>query len=223
MKVIVTSDLHGHLPTIKEKAELLLICGDILPLNIQRDCKESRIWLINDFTDWCNSLNVEKIIFIAGNHDFIFERNSTDMFGIFNNKIKYLQNNSYDYLSDEGIIYKIYGTPLCKKFGNWAFMDYDLTKAYKAIPNDCDILISHDAPDLCNLGVINEGWNKGVNAGNKILAEAIIEKHPKYVFCGHIHSGNHIVSDYNGIKLCNVSLLNESYHPTNYPVTIEIV
>ena len=36
MRIGVTSDLHGILPEV-EPVDLLLICGDIMPLNIQ--CK----------------------------------------------------------------------------------------------------------------------------------------------------------------------------------------
>lgn len=83
MKIAVISDLHGYLPIYPskywdgiEECEILLICGDILPLNIQTNMPKSRDWLIVDFKLWAYDLPVEKVYIIAGNHDFWFERNN---------------------------------------------------------------------------------------------------------------------------------------------------
>ena len=82
MTIAVISDLHGNLPIYPskywegiEECELLLICGDILPLSIQSNMPRSRDWLIEDFKPWAASLPVEQVYFIAGHHDFWFEKN----------------------------------------------------------------------------------------------------------------------------------------------------
>lgn len=150
-------------------------------------------------------------------------------------KVIVLKNEeyNYEYLSDEGIKYlKIFGTPYCKIFGNWAFMlsNEKLKQKYSFIPEDCDILISHDAPDINNLGLISMGHWSGENAGNTVLAEAVNEKKPKMVFCGHIHSGNHELTKVDNTWFANVSYVNESYYPSHEilhiklnPITKEIV
>ena len=69
MKLIAISDLHGNLPEIKEKADIMIIAGDISPLNIQGNKPKMIKWLKTTFIDWINSLNVEKVHLIAGNHD----------------------------------------------------------------------------------------------------------------------------------------------------------
>ena len=75
MKVCSVSDLHGNLiqcPSTYwkglEECEILFICGDILPLQIQYDMRESQNWLISEFKLWAQDLPVEKVYFIAGNH-----------------------------------------------------------------------------------------------------------------------------------------------------------
>ena len=72
-----------------------------------------------------------------------------------------------------------------------------LEEKYSEIPEGTDILISHDSPTINNLGLIQEGWNEGVDAGNIVLDKYIRERKPRYFFSGHIHSGNHNFEDVN--------------------------
>ena len=51
MKIVALSDLHGTLPTFVPECDVVVIAGDILPLNIQRKIDESICWLCNDFKD----------------------------------------------------------------------------------------------------------------------------------------------------------------------------
>lgn len=117
------SDLHGDLPVI-EPCELVCICGDISPLNIQANHKKTRKWLIKEFKPWCESLPCDKVIFIAGNHDSSFQKLDF-MYTQFpkDGKTTYLFHESYVYTAKSGKEYSIFGTPYCKLFGNWAFID----------------------------------------------------------------------------------------------------
>ena len=235
MKVAVISDLHGNLPIYPskywegiEECELLLICGDILPLSIQSNMPRSRDWLIEDFKPWAASLPVEQVYFIAGNHDFWFEKNDIEARKIFslNDKVTYMKNEYLDYYSSiqDSKTYRIFGTPYCHMFGNWAFMRGEETLAYKfsEMPDDVDILISHDAPygtsDICFEGF---STSKG-HIGCPELRDAIIEKKPKYCFHGHLHSSNHGEEVLEETKVYNTSVLNESYELVYEPLIIRI-
>lgn len=220
MKVAVTSDLHGYLPDI-QSCDVLLICGDIVPLYYQTDYIRSQVWFKSEFARWVKDLPCEDVVIIGGNHDgflsvvgedeieFSLQR-PTDY------KVEYL-NNSYCTLVDSGLT--IYGTPNCPVFGSWYFMnsEEELKDIYSKIPKGVDVLISHTPPRIGNFDVILEGDKK--KCGSKALAKAIKEKAPKYAFFGHIHSGDHNLSIPKGYttKMANVSLLNESYKPI-YPV-----
>lgn len=129
-------------------------------------------------------------------------------------KIVYLNNELFEY---KGL--KIYGTPWCHRFGNWAFMrdDNKLIEKYSGIPNNLDILLSHDAPRIANFGTILDKRvsEEPAECGNVILAASIIDKKPKYVFCGHIHSGDHNLTKIGNTWLANVSYVDEAYDPTN--------
>ena len=226
MKIAVTSDLHGYLPKI-EPCEILLICGDICPTE-NHNSSFQELWLINKFIPWVASCEVEKVMFIAGNHDFYFAKRNFNDINPIKDKLVYMQNTLVYYKSyfNNERIYKIFGTPYCKQFSNWAFMESPemLHEYYSIIPEDLDIFISHDAPQIEGLGMILEegNWQYGNNAGNYSLGQFVLDRKPKYAFCGHIHSGDHNLINVDGIKLANVSLVNEEYEPVNPVLYLDI-
>lgn len=101
-----------------------------------------------------------------------------------------------------------------------------LEELYNEIPENIDILICHDSPLLGYVGNImeqkDEVYPNGLPAGNPYLADVILDKKPKYVLSGHIHSGDHELKELEGIKLANVSLLDESYSIAYKPLTFEL-
>ena len=236
MTISCISDLHGYLPPYPnewwgdlQSCEILCICGDIFPLYIQTNMAESKKWLLEKFKPWAADLPVEKILFIGGNHDFFCERLKKDMFHWFSkhDKVTYLHNTGIDYISTQDTkVYSIFGSPYCHQFGSWAFMrdEETLVKKFNEIPESLDILITHDAPKLGTIGTILQPnkFNTGIDAGGEELAEAILKKKPRYVFSGHIHSGNHNLETIEGIKLANCSILNENYQLYYNPLIIKI-
>ena len=234
MKIAVISDLHGMLPIYPspywegiEECELLLICGDILPLRIQTNMLESRLWLTEEFKPWAASLPVEQVYFIAGNHDAWLERNDLIAHQIFSShdKVTYLKNEYVDYLSiQDSKVYRIFGTPYCHIYGNWPFMRDEETLVYKfsQIPENVDILLSHDAPygtsDVCFEGWAADGRHKGCPE----LRDAIIASKPKYNFHGHLHSANHGEELLGETKVYNTSILNEQYNLVYEPLIIRL-
>ena len=178
------------------------------------------------FKPWCESLPCDKVIFIAGNHDLHFG-NLDFMYTQFpkDKKVTYLFHKSYVYTSRSGKEYSIFGTPYCKLFGNWAYMAMDdvLDKLYQDIPENLDILLTHDQPfgwgDILFDDVI---WNTGDHIGNKPLAKAIVEKKPRFQFNGHLHSCDHNLIEIGETKHYNVSLKNEKYEPVYDPLVVEV-
>lgn len=228
MKICVTSDLHGYLPEI-EPCELLLICGDIVSLKHQRYSKSCKKWYTKVFQPWINNLPCDKILFIPGNHEVGVEGHEDEYRKLFShtNKATILLHDYYEYLSNDGIIYKIFGTPYCKIFGNWAYMksNSDLRQSFKDIPNDLDILISHDAPYGISDIVLqsNCSWYDGkTHLGNIPLREVILEKKPKIVVHGHIHSSSREFESLGSSKVINCSIVNEDYSPIYAPIIFEL-
>ena len=225
LDIIVISDTHGYLPEITKSFDLMLICGDICPTHDHYYAYQIN-WFQHEFAEWINKLPFKnswsRVVITWGNHDIVGERISKSELECFYDTVNHMavvlrnEESSFYYpAGSEEKALKIFGTPYCKKFGSWAFMTSNekLKQKYSFIPDDCDILLSHDAPDINNLGLISMGNWSGENAGNKVLADAIKEKKPKIAFCGHIHSGNHNFEKIGDTWMANVSYVNEYYVP----------
>lgn len=230
------SDLHGTLPSKKSipKCDIICIAGDILPLAMQRDNMMSMNWLLLTFKPWAESLDCDKVVFIAGNHDFIFydygpaaDQTSSElqfkMFGPSNKKIVYLCDDYFEY---KGRI--IYGTPWCPVLKKWAFygMPEELHTIYNNIPSDIhvDILLTHCPPNIGQSGtVLQQGWNYLCEFGSKEL-ESVLNNRTNidWVICGHIHTGEHNITQYKNMKIVNVSIKDEDYAVKYLPFEFEI-
>lgn len=227
IRIVAISDLHGYLPKL-EPCDLVLICGDSVPLKYQSDFELTYNWYIKDFRKWAEELECNKVLFIAGNHECTFPRHSGVFYEEFpeEDKITYLQDSEYVYRGKDGKNYRIYGTPWCQVFGRWAFMASDpaLEEIYSKIPKDLDILITHDAPYGVTDVLLQKKckWANGEHIGNKPLAEAITKKKPKIVLHGHLHSTSREFETLGTSKVTNCSLKDEFYNPIYSPICFEL-
>lgn len=232
MKIIAISDLHGYLPKLS-LCDVVCIAGDILPLEYQNNTIKSVSWFLQDFVPWANYLPCNKVIFIAGNHDFLFDTLSKS------NQLdweieellltSHLDSTNIKYLCDSEYIYngvKFYGTPWIPDLHKWAFYagNNKLKEKFKQIPYDVDVLITHAPPKVGNCGTVlaYNNRNNGKNFGCIELAEEYSRINPKYHVFGHVHSGDHNITSYNNSKLVNVSLKDENYNIFYEPFIFEI-
>lgn len=232
MKIVAISDIHGYLPEITEPADIMLLAGDIVPLNIQFNKPKSKKWFETEFAYWIKSLPVDKVYMVAGNHDAYFEginpMNLAELKVQCNFKLIYLLNDFVVH-RHSGKEYKIFGTPYCHIFGSWPFMRTDeyMEEKFSAIPEECDIIISHDPP--YGVGQVDQvlesrRWNRTTpeSVGNPPLTKQLEKTTFTLLVCGHIHSGDHYPCEFNGGKVVNVSIKNENYEPIYEPFYIEI-
>lgn len=151
------------------------------------------------------------------------------MYSVFpkDEKVTYLFHESYVYTSKAGKEYSIFGTPYCKLFGNWAYMEMDnvLDRLYQDIPENLDILLTHDAPFGVSDIILQEDcpWYDGkTHIGNKPLSKAILGKDPKIVLHGHLHSTSREFEDWGYSKVINCSIKDENYSPIYDPIIFDI-
>lgn len=225
-KFTAISDIHGTFPLLS-KTDILLIAGDICPVNQSHNPKNQETWIINKFLPWVKD-QANQIIFIAGNHDFYFQKlfhniTEDDLKTILPKNVHYLRDSMVEI---NGI--KIYGTPWTPTFGRWAFMVSEefLENIFTGIPDNIDILLSHGPAykfnDIILKGPYQNSIRQDNNLGSKALRKHLLRSKPKYFCYGHIHECSHIpliipqlTEDLqkNGETISNcVSLLNDDYN-----------
>ena len=190
--------------------DLLIHAGDIMNSGYSKSD-------IHDFCKWFELQDYKHKIFIAGNHDRMFENHPLESNTIVNNyDVTYLQD-------EEDIIdgVKIYGSPWQPEFYNWAFNlprnGEDLREKWSWIPNPIDILVTH-APAYGHLDVSGFG-DSGL--GCELLRERIDVVKPLIHCFGHIHGSAGYKFDGNTHHF-NASILNERYEYRNKPMTIDL-
>jgi len=222
MRITVISDTHtkhGLIPlTDLPGGDLLIHAGDIMNSGYNKND-------ILDFCTWFHSLEqYDKKIFIAGNHDRMFENHPEGVEELLNIylDIDYLQDEGYDlYDLDTDTSTKIYGSPWQPEFYSWAFNlpknGIELAGKWEAIPDNTDILITH-GPAFGTLDTVaGRPWD---NLGCELLAQRIEIVKPKIHVCGHIHSGYGYVFK-NGTHFFNAAVLDEQYEYTQKPMTFD--
>ena len=212
MRITFISDTHTkHNETTQDLpgGDLLIHSGDFMNSGYGIDDAL-------DFCKWFDGLKgYTHKIFIAGNHDRLFENlpdKAMEIVNLFKN-ITYLQDTSVEI--DE---VKIYGSPWQPAFYDWAFNlprnGVELEEKWKIIPNDVDILITHGPPwGHCDS-------NRNVNLGCDLLRVRVDKIKPKIHIFGHIHSGSGY-KFWDGTHFINAAVLNERYNYENKPITMD--
>lgn len=175
----------------------------------------------DNFLCWFSDLPVKHKVFIAGNHDkYVQSYNEKFRYKCLILGIEYLQDSGIEI---EGI--KFYGTPWTTVFYNWSFMAYedDLSKIYKLIPKDTQVLLSHGPAQgyLDFVPRIGGGHVGSLALRNKVKRL----KDLKYHIFGHIHCGAGVLdieTKSNKYTAVNASVLNDDYRWVNQPIIIEI-
>lgn len=230
MIVTALSDLHGDILLNINPCDVVCICGDFVPLRMQHNIKQSLKWLERDFLPWCDSLPCGHVLIVSGNHDFVFDGNFHSdvdtwvrlgkLFSVFSKKVHWLDNCE---MLIDGV--KFWGCPFTTGPANWANYVPDEDLPYRNMPEDADVVLVHQPP-CGRVGTVLQygAWNYLTNYGSVSMMEQLLdpENKVKYLFCGHIHTGQHYEEQLGNTKCFNVSVKDENYKITSPPLTIEI-
>ena len=170
---------------------------------------------IEDFLDWFGKQPFSHKVFIAGNHDFFFEREKDAL-------IRRLLPKTVHYLKEESCLInglRIWGSPYTPWFFRWAFnkkRGEPLAKLWRLIPPDTDILLTHGPV----YGILDTALNER-HTGDVDLLNRVMEVRPKAHVCGHIHEAYGMVKR-KGVRFVNACVLNEAYELANKPIVFEL-
>lgn len=225
MKIILISDTHGLHNSIRiPHGDVLIHAGDLSSSGTDSQVAEAAKWL--------GSLSHRHKIAIAGNHDFLFERQPSRAAAL-------LRSAGVTYLRDSGISIdglSIYGSPWQPEFMHWAFNvpRGQLAKYWRQIPKGLDILITHGPP----YGILDQRVPPGIrrhaswedeepfagsdHVGDEELLAAVKQAKPRVHVFGHIHSGYGTTQNQD-TAFYNASLCDEDYEPIREPWVIDVV
>lgn len=210
--------LHGAQPKL-QGGDLLIITGDLTT--------SDKPFQFIQFLIWLDKQKYSKKVFIGGNHDNILVETSP---------IPESLPENTEYLCDSGTEFeglKIWGSPWTAQFPGinpkcCAFTenfgcDTDdwLNEHWEKIPEDTDILITHNPPFD-----IFDRVRDGKKVGSKSLLIKSMHIKPKLHVFSHIHEegGKQILMKHIGPNTwyVNCSIMNEDYKAVHKPIRITL-
>ena len=238
MRIVCISDTHSLHRIMDDinplpEGDILIHAGDCTNIGKPHEVKE--------FVEWFMDIKgFDTKVFIAGNHDWAFQRvnephhkGDYDWFHNLMNSENLTQSDVV-YLEDTNFIIdspefsrpiKIHGSPWQPNFYNWAFnlprMGDEIKGKWDMIPDDTDILITHGPPQEIRDFVSN--WRQGdMNVGCELLRHQLENRlKPLLHVFGHIHGayGGALIKD---TLYVNASTCDERYVPSNKPIVVEL-
>jgi predicted phosphodiesterase len=214
------------------KGDVLIHAGDISNRGGEVD--------VTNFIYWFQNIEgFDTKIFIAGNHDFCFERvNEPHHKGDYDwlNHLMASENLSQSnvtYLQDDFITIessefsrpiKFYGSPWQPWFYDWAFnlprLGTELQAKWSFIPEDTDVLITHSPPN--GYGDLVNNWRQpNTHVGCECLINRIGQINPIVNVFGHIHEGYGVYTN-DKTTFVNASTCTAAYEPINKPIIIDL-
>lgn len=214
MRIVCISDTHNCNEQIDvPDGDLLIHAGDATSIGTEDE--------IRQFNAWFSGLPHRNKIFIAGNHDWLFEKNNDRARGLLDGSITYLQDSS---VVIDGL--KIYGSPWQPRFFDWAFnlnRGPEMAAKWTQIPDDIDILITHGPPNGI-LDSVPRVWGDeltGCEELRKTVDAIAANGRLKLHVFGHIHCG-YGRKAVGRVTFVNASTCDEGYDPTQPPIVVDI-
>jgi predicted phosphodiesterase len=205
MRLVLLSDTHGLHDALEVPA------GDVLVH--AGDCStRGRPDEIEAFGAWFQGQPHAHKVFVAGNHDFLFQtepRRARELLG----PVHYLQDAG---LELEGL--SIWGSPWQPWFHDWAFnlpRGEPLAERWRQVPAGVDLLVTHGPP----LGILDR-TALAEDVGCEALRAELERIRPAVHVFGHIHEARGTLQT-DPTLFVNASICDLRYRPVHAPIVLE--
>jgi Icc-related predicted phosphoesterase len=205
MRIVCISDTHNLSDGVAvPDGDVLLHAGDLTMMGSIDEVVRAH--------DWLAALPHPHKVVVAGNHDFLFERQPAAARDLMRELV---------YLEDEGAEIgglAIWGSPWQPWFFDWAF-NLERGPAIRAkwdlIPAGTDILVTHGPPRGHG-----DRTRRGDLVGCEDLLHVVARIEPALHVFGHIHEGYGTTRS-GSTLFVNASICDVSYRPVNAPVVVD--
>ena len=211
-RVVCISDTHGlHDRIIVPDGDIIIHAGDCTNLGTPTE--------LVGFLRWFAALPHRHKILIAGNHDWIFEKNPMAAGALLRKHAP-----SIHYLNDSGADIdrlKVWGSPVQPAFYDWAFNRQrgpEIRMHRDLIPENTDVLVTHGPPANI-LDLTASGQREG--CADLTHAIARLPRLRLAVF-GHLHMEGGRQQKLDGVTYVNAAICDETYRPSHIPVVIDL-
>lgn len=218
MRIVCLSDtheLHRQIEHVPE-GDVLLHAGDFTNIGAPD--------AVLDFAKWLGELPHPQKFVIAGNHDWLFERDPdfakammcSSGAVVLNQQRAWAQVESKDALT-------VWGEPRQPEFYEWAFNvpREQMRDVWAMAPRQVDIVLTHGPPfGICDyVDPVRAAARHRM--GDKHLRAYIEETQPRLVVCGHNHQG-YGEGLIGRTRVVNASICNIDYEPVNAPIVVDL-
>lgn len=207
-RLVCLADTHNRQGDFEvPEGDVLLHAGDLTGRGTPREIAAANAWL--------GTLPHPQKVIIAGNHDFLFERQNALARSLITHAT-YLEDSM-----TEAAGLAIWGSPWQPWFHDWAFnlpRGEALAAKWAMVPEGIDVLVTHGPP----MGILDRTAG-GEHVGCEELRDRLarMSAPPKVHVFGHIHEARGI---HPGEKttFINASICDLAYRPTGEPVVLDL-
>lgn len=210
MRMICISDTHnGHKSLRLPEGNVLIHAGDATGQGLHLE--------VERFLAWFASQPHQHKILIAGNHDWLFQRNREKAAKLL------AAHPGITYLQDSGVVIegiRFWGSPWQPWFRDWAFNlprhGLLIRNIWSKIPTGTDVLITHGPPH----GVLDQ-VHGGLHLGCEDLRNRLAAVRPRVHIFGHIHDSYGVAQSKKTIFV-NACACDEQYRMRNQPIVLDL-
>lgn len=207
MRIVLLSDTHDRVEGLHvPDGDLLVHTGDFTMRGREDEVRR--------FLDWFASWPHPHKVFIAGNHDFLVERDPERFREMLPEGLVYLEDEAAEVAG-----LRVYGSPVTPWFHDWAFnvqRGPDIAAVWERIPEGTELLLTHGPPR----GILDR-TAYGEAVGCDDLAARVAAVRPRWHVFGHIHeSRGELVHE--GVHYLNASVLDRRYAIARTPLVLDV-